>query len=232
MASKIEGKGRRAEAILRPDSTGWSRVVWMGEFERRGVPRPNNGGTWNRADSGYLGSKYIVKNYKERELPVELLEKFQASKDIGKGDSGGTVGVQLQGLRKNLIDTAIRSDIREFYIDQPCVFTGMASSKMQCDHKDGRKDDWRVNNEDLQQLEDFQSVTPAANAWKREQCNKCKKTGLRFDATTLGFSIPQMVGDLLYTTSCVGCYCYDPVAFRTAVSADFVPITPLNSCKK
>jgi hypothetical protein len=232
MASKNEGKGKRAERILRPDpNTGWSSVVWMGEFEKRGVPRPNNGATWNRADSGYLGSRYVVKNYKERELPPELLEKFQASKEIGKGDSGGTVAVQLQGVRKNQINTAIRKDIRAIYETQPCVFTGMKAPKMQCDHKDGRKDDWRINKEELQQPEDFQSVTPAANVWKREQCNSCKRTQIRFDATGMGFSVPQSVGDLVYSTSCVGCYCYDPVAFRATVSRGFVNVKSLSKGK-
>jgi len=91
------------------------------------------------------------------------------------------------------------------------------STKIEVDHKDGRKDDWRVSDPKTQQLDDFQPLCRAANLIKREICKKCKETDIRWDAKNIkGNPYSFYKGDKQYTKElgCVGCYQYDPVKYR------------------
>lgn len=57
----------------------------------------------------------------------------------------------------------------------------------------------------------------AANDVKRQICKECKRTGLRWDAQNIkGNPYSFYEGDENYTDElgCVGCYQYDPVAYR------------------
>jgi hypothetical protein len=56
---------------------------------------------------------------------------------------------------------------------------------------------------------------------KQYHCKQCRKTGIRFDAKLLGFSVSETEGTREYTGSCIGCYWNDPNAFNHEVSKDF-----------
>lgn len=91
------------------------------------------------------------------------------------------------------------------------------NTKIEVDHKDGRKDDWRVSNPQTQDINDFQPLCKAANDVKRQICKECKQKDIRWDATNiLGNPYPFYKGDEHYTNElgCIGCYQYDPVAYR------------------
>jgi len=102
---------------------------------------------------------------------------------------------------------------------QRCIILGTNRScdhKVEVDHKDGRKDNERIMNTSTQVLEDFQPLSKPANDAKRQFCKKCKETNLRYDAKLLGYSVSFTFGDINYTDElrCVGCFWYDPIAFR------------------
>lgn len=59
------------------------------------------------------------------------------------------------------------------------------NTRIEVDHKDGRKDDWRVSNPDTQSFTDFQPLCKAANDVKRQICKECKLTNQRWDALIL-----------------------------------------------
>lgn len=118
----------------------------------------------------------------------------------------------------------IRQDIREYYANAKCVMLGIrgksVNTKVELDHKNGRKDDMRVSNLETQGKEDFQPLCKAANDAKRQICKTCKETGKRWNAKNLlGNPYPYYEGDERYTEDlgCRGCYQFDPVAYRIAV---------------
>lgn len=122
--------------------------------------------------SSSLAKKYIV----------------EFDKSITKGDS--IDAVRLVGLRKGgTFNQNIRKDIRDYYKDKRCVMLGVCgfseNTKIEIDHKDGRKEDWRVSNPSTQLLEDFQPLCKAANDVKRQICKECKLTGQRWDAQNI-----------------------------------------------
>jgi hypothetical protein len=91
------------------------------------------------------------------------------------------------------------------------------NTKIEIDHKDGRKDSHRVSNLKTQNLEDFQPLCKAANDVKRQICKKCKETNKRWNAKNIkGNPYSFYEGDESYRDElgCVGCYQYDPVAYR------------------
>jgi len=68
-----------------------------------------------------------------------------------------------------------------------------------------------------QTIDDFQPLCKAANDIKRQICKKCKETNIRWSAKNIkGNSYDFYQGDEKYTDElgCVGCYQYDPVAYR------------------
>lgn len=118
---------------------------------------------------------------------------------------GSLYAVKLEGY-KQALKVRIPDKVRKYYSGSPCVVCG-TSHQIEIDHKDGVK-------KETDKIEDFQPLCKHCNGRKREVCKKCRETGHRFDATTLGFSKPVLSGDVLYAGSCIGCFWYDPKVFR------------------
>lgn len=190
--------------LAEPDKNGKSRWVksteFVGEYKDLQL---GNGGSWCRASSS-LAKKYIV----------------EFDKSLASGNS--IDAVRLNGFKtEKTFSQAIRKDIKDFYKDKNCVMLGVhgtsENTKIEIDHKDGRKDDWRVSDSKTQRIEDFQPLCKAANDVKRQICKNCKETDKRWDAKNiLGNPYSFYKGDENYTEElgCIGCYQYDPVEYR------------------
>ncbi|MBQ8449319.1 MAG: hypothetical protein IJY64_00135 [Bacteroidaceae bacterium] len=190
--------------LANPGKDGKSRWVSVNEFTGKyAVLQLGNGGSWCRASSS-LAKKYIVE-----------FEKGQT-----KGNS--IDAIRLNGHKKETtFNQNIRKDIKDYYKTQRCVMLGVCgfseNTKIEIDHKDGRKEDWRVSNPVTQQITDFQPLCKAANDVKRQICKECKQTGLRWNAQNIkGNPYPFYEGNEIYTDDlgCKGCYQYDPVEYR------------------
>ena len=195
--------------LANPNENGESRWVYSTEFVGEYADlQLGNGGSWCRASSS-LAKKYIV--------------EFDKSRTRGNSIDA----VRLAGFRKEeTFNQNIRQDIRDYYKTQRCVMLGVRgfseNTKIEIDHKDGRKEDWRVSNPATQHLNDFQPLCKAANDVKRQICKECKLTGQRWDAQNIkGNPYPFYEGDSSYTEElgCIGCYQYDPVAYRKSCVA-------------
>lgn len=190
--------------LAKPDAKGYSRWVYVAEFKGRYSSLVlNNGGSWCRASSS-LQKKYIV--------------EFDKSKTIGNSiDAIRLVGYKLE----TQFNQYIRKDIRDYYKTQNCVMLGIngqsINTKIEIDHKNGRKDDLLVSSSKSQKIEDFQPLCKAANDVKRQICKRCKETSIRWDAKNIkGNPYSFYRGDCTYTNElgCIGCYQYDPVEYR------------------
>lgn len=190
--------------LANPNKDGISRWVKVTEFTGEYKPlQLGNGGSWCRSSST-LAKKYNV----------------EFDKSISSGNS--IDAIRLNGFNKaKTFSQNIRSDIKDFYKNKNCVMLGIQgkseNTKIEIDHKDGRKDDWRVSDIKTQKFEDFQPLCKAANDAKRQICKKCKETDKRWDAKNIkGNPYSFYEGDENYTEKlgCVGCYQYDPVAYR------------------
>lgn len=188
--------------LAKPDEiSGISRWVSKTEFIGKYADLMfQNGWSWGRSD-GQLAKKYI-------------LERFPKHGPILKVR---TIGYN----REESFNQAIRSDIKNFYKDKKCVVLGVCgtsvNTRIEIDHKDGRKNDLRVSDIATQKLEDFQPLCKAANDVKRQICKECKLTDKRWDAKNIkGNPYSFYKGDENYTEDlgCVGCYQYDPVEYR------------------
>lgn len=199
------GKQTQIELFLElanPDkTTGVSRWVSKTEFVGKYDDLMfQNGWSWGRGD-GQLAKMYV-------------LERYPAHGAIEK--------VRTNGFNtEEKFNQKIRSDIKEFYKNKKCVMLGVCgtsvNTRIEVDHKDGRKDDARVSDKATQKLEDFQPLCKAANDVKRQICKECKRTDKRWNAKNLkGNPYSFYEGDENYTEElgCVGCYQYDPVAYR------------------
>lgn len=195
--------------LAKPNEKGVSRWVYISEFIGEYASlKMGNGGDWCRASSS-IAKRYIVEFDKSRT----------------KGNS--IDAIRLAGFRSDKsFNQSIRKDIRDYYKTQRCVMLGVCgfseNTRIEIDHKDGRKDDWRVSNPATQLFEDFQPLCKAANDVKRQICKECKLTGLRWNAQNIkGNPYPFYEGDSNYTEElgCVGCYQYDPVAYRKSCVA-------------
>ena len=190
--------------LATPDISGHSRWVNVTEFTGKYKPlQLGNGGSWCRASSS-LSRKYIV----------------EFNKLLTSGNSIDSV--RLNGFNTyNTFNQAIRTDIKEYYKGRKCVMLGVCgfseNTKIEIDHKDGRKDNWRVSNSSTQKLEDFQPLCKAANDVKRQICKQCKESNKRWNAQNIkGNPYPYYEGNEDYTEElgCKGCYQYDPVEYR------------------
>lgn len=145
-------------------------------------------------------------------------------------DKTVTLGVKIDRIRLNGFNTQktfnqnIRNDIKEFYKKQNCVMLGIngksENTKIEIDHKDGRKDNHRISNTKTQTFSDFQPLSKAANDVKRQICKRCKETNKRWNAKYLkGNPFEFYYGNENYTVEvgCKGCYQYDPVEYRKTV---------------
>ncbi|MFI3305770.1 MAG: hypothetical protein R3Y68_04590 [Rikenellaceae bacterium] len=190
--------------LASPDDSGVSRWVSSGEFvgDYKSL-QLGNGGSWCRANSS-LAKRYIV----------------ELDKTLTKGNS--IDAVRLNGFNKEkLFNQTVRADIREYYRGHKCVILGVAgfseNTKIEIDHKNGRKNNIRVANLNTQCIEDFQPLCKAANDVKRQICKRCRDTNRRWSAKNIaGNPYSFYCGDENYTDDlgCVGCYQYDPVEYR------------------
>lgn len=182
--------------LAQPNEDGFSRAVsideFKGDYEKL---RLGNGGSWCREDSS-LGRKFNIERGKE---------------------GNRIVFIRLHGYKKAPISKPIPLAIRKEIQSRSCVVLG--TSNVEVDHKDGRRDDPRLSDASRVTLNDFQPLSKAANAAKRQHCKECRETNARFDAKRLGYPVSQTQGDGFYRGSCVGCFWYDPVAFRRAANA-------------
>ena len=190
--------------LAKPNENGESRWVnkeeFIGEYKALQL---GNGASWCRKSSS-LAKKYNI--------------EFDKSKTPGNTiDAIRTTGFN----NKKSFNQSIRNDIKEYYKNRNCVMLGIngksENTKIEIDHKDGRKNDERISDLSTQKLEDFQPLCKAANDAKRQICKKCKETNKRWNAKNLlGNPYPYYKGDENYTEKlgCEGCYQYDPVEYR------------------
>ncbi|AIH02828.1 hypothetical protein M949_1661 [Riemerella anatipestifer CH3] len=190
--------------LAKPDSNGVSRWVSVNEFiGKYKALQLGNGGSWYRASSS-LAKTYTI--------------EFDKTKTRGNSIDA----IRLTGFNNsNTFNQSIRKEIKDFYKNKNCVMLGIngnsINTKIEIDHKDGRKDNDRVSNIKTQRLEDFQPLSKAANDAKRQICKRCKETNLRWNAKNLkGNPYSFYEGDEHYTQElgCVGCYQFDPVEYR------------------
>jgi len=190
--------------LAQPDQNGVSRWVYATEFTGRYERLKLGNGCDFARKSSSLAKRFIIK----------------FDKSITQGNS--IDAIKLDGFKQEeTFNQTIRKDIRDIISKQRCVMLGVRgfseNTTIEVDHKDGRKDDWKVSNPSTQRLEDFQPLCKAANDVKREICKRCRTTDKRWDAKNLaGNPYSFYAGDEDYTgeLGCVGCYQYDPVAYR------------------
>jgi hypothetical protein len=166
-----------------------------------------NGCDWGRK-SGGLARKYKIEfRYNGKEV----------------------AGYQLVGLAEDNNARPIRKDIKDRIVEAPCVVTGVSASfsdvgRIECDHKNGRYDDDRLEESSSQYVTDFQPLHRNVNLIKRSHCKRCEQTGKRFDATTIGFSAPWTQGGPTrpdIPKGCIGCYWHDVKDFHAKISANY-----------
>lgn len=127
----------------------------------------------------------------------------------------------MNGFKKNSSNQSIRKDISDEVKKLRCSVLCIGS-QIEVDHKDGRKDDSKIISIENQSKNDFQPLSKSVNIAKKTHCIDCKKTGLRFDAKKLGYSVSQTIGEAKYENSCVGFYWYDPIAFNREISSSYI----------
>lgn len=191
--------GRAFEKMYVQDE-GYSSSIQMEELEKNHHSfHTTNGGDWCRSDQSYLGKKYNI----DRERR-----------------NGKIFSIRTDGYNKqNKIIQSIRPDILKEIQKKRCSILDI-SSNIECDHKDGMKDDWRLNDKSSQKTSDFQPLSKTANDAKRQHCKKCVESGKRYNAKRLGYSESYIYGKENSKT-CVGCYWNDPIKFNSIISENF-----------
>lgn len=187
------------EKLFIDETNGFSRAVPVDELVQLHPSfRTTNGMAWCRSDTSYLGKKYVI---------IRTLDK------------GQVYSVKADGFKKAIHSSNIRADIVKIISERNCAILDV-KAQIECDHKDGMKNDLTVADTKSQSAEDFQALSKAANDAKRTHCGRCKKSGKRFDARRLGYRVSFTHGDE-NTKVCQGCYWYDPKKFNAEISASF-----------
>ena len=196
---KPEILGRAFEKMFVKEE-GFSSVITMEELEKYHHSfHTTNGGDWCRSNQSYLGKKYNI---------------------IREKKNGKIFSVKTDGFNKQTkINQNIRSDILKEIQAQKCCILDIGTN-IECDHKDGMKDNWKLNDKSQQKIEDFQPLSKTANDAKRQHCKNCIKTGKRYDAKKLGYKESYIYGTESSKT-CSGCYWYDPKYFNQKISENF-----------
>lgn len=191
--------------LAKPDKNGISRWVNSSEFVGKySTLELLNGLSWGR-NSSALAKKYIL----EKDKSITSGNKIDRIRLNGFNNSHTSNHTQ-----------SIRNDIKKEIAKQRCIVLGTNRScdhKTEVDHKDGRKDDSRVMKTSTQTIDDFQPLSKPANDAKRQFCKECKETNLRYDAKKhMGYPVSFTKGNIKYTEKlgCIGCFWYDPIAFR------------------
>lgn len=196
------------EELSNVNDKGISRWVdkekeFKGKYERLYF---DNGFPWGRGNSP-IAKKYNIEKDRSISSGTKIdrirLNGFNTSSDID-------------------LSQTIRTDIKKDIEKQRCVVLGTKVScdyPVETDHKDGRKNNPRIMNTKTQVLDDFQPLSKPANVAKRSFCKECKETNLRYDAKLLGYPVSFTQGDTNYTQElgCIGCFWYDPIAFRQSL---------------
>jgi len=186
--------------LFNPNEQGVSRWVCkdecIGEYSDL---MPTNGNMWYR-NSGLGGKKYIWEKKEEGGKNYWRFNGFQIVQEV----------------------RPIRSDIRKELMNETpyCAHTNFGNTtndKLIIDHRNGRYNDPRVLDINTQNKEDFQVLSNRTNLAKRSHCGNCILTGIRFDAKKLGYQISVCSGKLEYEGSCIGCYWYGPVEFKSSI---------------
>lgn len=190
--------------LAKPDKNGKSHRVSVSEFfwKYKNL-QLGNWWSWCRASST-LAKKYIV--------------QFDKSKTSWNSIDA----IKLNGFNTDKsFNHNIRQDIKDYYKKQNCVMLGInwhsENTKIEIDHKDGRKNDDRISDSKTQKIEDFQPLCKAANDVKRQICKHCKLTNKRRDAKNIKwnpYSYYEWNEKYTNDLGCVGCYQYDPVKYR------------------
>lgn len=74
--------------------------------------------------------------------------------DKSKTNGNSIDAIRLNGFNKKVqFNQSIREDIKNFYKDKKCVMLGVCgkseNTKIEIDHKNGRKDDFRISDKSL-----------------------------------------------------------------------------------
>lgn len=128
--------------------------------------------------------------------------------------------IRLTGKDRGYSNRSVRGDIIREITSKPCSHTGFSGTSqngMECDHKNGRYDDLNALDIYTQTVEDFQPLCRQANLQKRSDCKSCKISGIRFDATQLGYKTSYIEGGFEYQGSCKGCYWEDCLRFKEMI---------------
>jgi hypothetical protein len=190
--------------LAKPDKYGNSRWVLATEFVGKyKALELGNGWSWGRASS-------------------PLQRKYKVEVDRSKTSGNRIDAIRLVGFNNDEhFSQTIRKDICDEIRKRKCVMLGVNGSsentKIEVDHKDGRKNDMRVSDQSTQRLDDFQPLCKAANDIKRQICKICKATDKRWDARNIEgnpYSFYEGNEDYTEDLGCVGCYQYDPVEYR------------------
>jgi hypothetical protein len=132
------------------------------------------------------------------------------------------VAIKFSGYKtETTFNQAIRTDIKKAISSKRSAWSGL-NSYIEVDHKDGRKEDLRLNDKEKQKLEDFQPLTKAENDYKRQKCKDCKKTNIRpsgiDDDCPFNFlGVDYTEGERTFDaekTRCKGCWLYDVDDFK------------------
>lgn len=198
MANKRKSKHELFLELAKPDAQGFSRPVSVDKFTGKYAGlKFGNGGSWCR-DDGSLAKIYnVIRNKKGNAI----------------------ASVELHGFKKNPINKVIPKKIRTQIVKSRCAVLDVGN--VECDHKDGRRDDPRFNDPSKLTLDDFQPLSKAANNAKKQHCKTCRATKNRFDARALGYKKGQVRGNGKYKGTCVGCYWHDPAFFNSEISKGY-----------
>lgn len=183
--------------LAAPDKNGVSRWVYVSEFVGEYADLTfGNGASWARKEST-LAKKYNVEFYK-KDTPGNSIDR-----------------IRLNGFNNGDYSQHINASIKREIKSRRCVVLG--TSNPEVDHKNGMKNEARVMKNEAQRLSDFQALSKAANDAKRQFCKECMRTGIRYDAKQLGYSMSYYKGGAKHNNeenACIGCYWYDPIEFR------------------
>jgi hypothetical protein len=146
----------------------------------------------------------------QKDRSVGVMYTIEKQMDKGKLSMVRTTG--FAPYHQSNRASGVPKDVRDWLATGvPCSMCG-TTSDLRPDHKDGNKEPLPNAG-----IGDFQPLCVHCNTVKREVCKKCVASGLRFDAKSLGYPISWTRGTKNFqpqSPRCLGCYWYDPRAFR------------------
>jgi len=126
--------------------------------------------------------------------------------------TGTLIGFQFIGFNKKMyysryISPSIRKNVLQ-KSNFKCIWCG-SQDRLEVDHKNGRY------NTKTDKITDFQILCKNCNNRKREKCNRCRETGLRYDVqkeiSPILYKCAFLSGSCQYNIKqgCKGCFLYD-----------------------